>query len=51
MKNQDLFCTKDKSRKLKCRLLQFSFDALKVNVNGRTFRGSKLPHSCFSAFQ
>ena len=51
MENQDLFCLKDKSKELKCRLLQFSFDALRVNINGCTFRGSKLPYSCFSPLQ
>ena len=30
MKNQALFSLKDKSKKLKCRLLQFLFGALKV---------------------
>ena len=31
MKNQVLFSSKDKSKKLKCRLLQFLFGALRVN--------------------
>ena len=31
MKSQALFSSKDKSKKLKCRLLQFLFGALKVN--------------------
>ena len=31
MKNQALFSTKDKSKKLNCPLLQFLFDALRVN--------------------
>ena len=31
MKNQALFSSKDKSKKLKCCLLQFSFGALRVN--------------------
>ena len=31
MKNQALFSPKDKSKKLKCRLLQFLFGALRVN--------------------
>ena len=31
MKNQALFTSKDKSKKFRCRLLQFSFDALRVN--------------------
>ena len=30
MKNQALFSSKDKSKKLKCRLLQFVFGALSV---------------------
>ena len=32
MKNQVLFSSKDKSKKLKCRLLQVLFGALRVNV-------------------
>ena len=31
MKNQALFSSKDKSKKLKCRLLQFLLAALKVD--------------------
>ena len=31
MKNQALFSSKDKTKKLKCRLLQFLFGALRVN--------------------
>ena len=31
MKNQALFSSKDKSKKLKCRLLQFFFGALRIN--------------------
>ena len=31
MKNQALFSFKDKSKKLKCHLLQYSFGALRVN--------------------
>ena len=30
MKNQAVFSSKDKSKKLKCRLLQFLFGALRV---------------------
>ena len=30
MKNQALFSSKDKSEQLKCRLLQFLFDTLRV---------------------
>ena len=32
MKNQALFSSKDRSKKLKCRLLQFLFGALRVNT-------------------
>ena len=32
MENQVLFSWKDKSKKLKCRLLQFSFGALKFKM-------------------
>ena len=40
MKNQALFSLKDKNKKLKCRLLQFLFGALRVKVNLYSFRGS-----------
>ena len=33
MKNQALFSSKDKSKKLKCHLLQFLFGALRVQVH------------------
>ena len=33
MKNQALFSSKDKSEKLKCRLLKFLFDALRVKYS------------------
>ena len=33
MKSQALFCLKDKSKKLKCRLLQFLFSALRVKIS------------------
>ena len=36
MKNQALFSSKDKSKKLKCRLLQFLFGALRVK-NGNLY--------------
>ena len=36
MKNQALFSSKDKSKKLKYRLLQFLFGALRVNHNGKS---------------
>ena len=32
MKNQALISSKDKSKKLKCRLLQFLFGALRVKL-------------------
>ena len=32
MKNQALFSLKDKSKKLKCSLLQFLFGALRINL-------------------
>ena len=32
MKNQALFSWKDKSKKLKCRLLQFLFGPLRINT-------------------
>ena len=32
MKHEALFSSKDKSKKLKCRLLQFLFGALRINV-------------------
>ena len=32
MKNQALFSSKDKSKKLKCCLLQFLFGALRINT-------------------
>ena len=34
MKNQVLFSSKDKTKKLKCRLLQFLFGALRVKFQG-----------------
>ena len=33
MKNQAIFCSKDNSKKLKCRLLQFFLGALRVNAS------------------
>ena len=37
MKSQDFFSSKDKSKKLKCRLLQFLFGALRVYVRIERF--------------
>ena len=39
MQNQDLFSLKDKSKKLKCRLLQVLFGALRVKVSIPYFLG------------
>ena len=36
MKNQALFSSKDKSKKLKCRLLQFLFGALRIKSQQST---------------
>ena len=36
MKHQALFSLKDKSKKIKCRLLQFLFGALRVNIYSYT---------------
>ena len=42
MKNQALFSLKDKSKKLKCGLLQFLFGTLRVNILSYSrIRGSK----------
>ena len=39
MKNQALFSLKDKSKKLKCRLLQFLFGALRVKfIQNATYK-------------
>ena len=37
MKNQTLFSSKDKSKKLKCRLLQFLFGALRVEPRQKMY--------------
>ena len=55
MKNQGLFSSKDKSKKLKCRLLQFLFGALRVNVllckkNSLTVFDNLFLHSLFAAY-
>ena len=46
MKNQALFSSKDKSKNLKCRLLQFLFGALRVKLNA-LFQGKQLYHFSF----
>ena len=48
MKNQALFSSKNKSKKLKCRLLQFLFGALRVKMIGYIFRGSSSAISSFA---
>ena len=39
MKNQALFSSKDKSKKLKCHLLEFLFGALRVKAQKKKKRG------------
>ena len=52
MKNQAFFSSKDKSNKLKCRLLQFMFGALRVNLlsaqkaDDKIFTSAKLKNIC-----
>ena len=43
MKNQALFSSKDKSKKLKCRLLQFLFGAIRVNKHIILKNANSLP--------
>ena len=40
MKNQALFSSKDKSKKLKCRVLQFLFGTLRVNRKTQEFNNA-----------
>ena len=37
MKNQALFSSKDKSKKLKCRLLQFLFGTLRIKMKKNSY--------------
>ena len=48
MKNQALFSSKDKSKKLECRLLQFLFGTLRVNTDAVNDAGKaiSMPHFC-----
>ena len=39
MKNQAFFSSKDKSKELKCRLLQGLFGTLRINRNGEVKHG------------
>ena len=58
MKNQALFSSKDRSKKLKCCLLQFFFGAFRVNIVGNAFAAFRtllgpgtlicLPNKCLS---
>ena len=45
MKDQALFSSKDKSKKLKCRLLQFLFGALRVKQGTKELQISQVPVS------
>ena len=51
MKNQALFSSKDKSKKLKCRLQQFLFFRFKMNSSNFSYiildRNRKLHHEIF----
>ena len=42
MKHEALFSSKDKSKKLKCRLLQHLFGALRVNIYNRWLSQNRL---------
>ena len=44
MKNQALFSSKDKSEKLKCRLLQFLFAALRVKKGRKVYCATRIVH-------
>ena len=48
MTNQALFSSKDKSKKLKCRLLQFLFGALWVKLPLQGRQQMKREHSNFT---
>ena len=50
MKHQALFPYKDKSKKIKCRLLQFLFGTLRVKVKENIFRGSNSVIFLYSSF-
>ena len=42
MKNQAILSSKDKSKKLKCRLLQFLFGASRVKLSNKYLAGIKM---------
>ena len=47
MKNQSLFSSKDKIKKLRCRLLQFLFGALRVKaLKMNEFANGAVPYEC-----
>ena len=50
MKNQALFSLKDKSKKLKCRLLQFMFGTLRVKATSLNRLFKKLIFSFKKSF-
>ena len=47
MKNQALFSSKDRSKKLKCRLLQFLFGAFRVKTFFYAFQRFSISPSLF----
>ena len=51
MKNQALFSLKDKSKKLKCRLMQFLFGAIRVNKKNLFLRSEFLPQRVHPIFE
>ena len=50
MKNQALLSLKDKSKKLKCLLLQFLFGALRVNVQQQYWASDKKSLSSYKEY-
>ena len=48
MKTQTFFSSKDKSKKLKCRLLQFLFGALRVKEKQQSYFNLYLPQTPMS---
>ena len=42
LNHQALFSSKDESKKLKCRLLQFLFGALRVNIGQKDLRNEQI---------
>ena len=50
MKNQALFSSKEKSKKLKCRLLQFLFGTLRVTISTLYHKSQILYSVCVLKF-